>query len=62
MNKTNTIGIDLAKNTFHLCTQDSKGHILSKHKDWPQSVKTLSRNNGCQQDRIRILPHRALLV
>ena len=32
MNKTNTIGIDLAKNIFHLCTQDSKGHILTKQK------------------------------
>ncbi len=32
MNKTNTIGVDLAKNVFHLCTQDSKGHILCKTK------------------------------
>lgn len=32
MNKTNTIGIDLAKNVFHLCTQDSNGHILSRLK------------------------------
>ncbi len=32
MNKTNPIGIDRAKNVFHLCTQDSKGHILTKQK------------------------------
>ncbi len=32
MNKTNTIGIDLAKNVFHLCTQDGAGHNLSKTK------------------------------
>ena len=32
MNKTNTIGVDLAKNVFHLCVQDSTGHILEKIK------------------------------
>lgn len=32
MNKTNTIGVDLAKNVFHLCIQDNKGHILKKIK------------------------------
>ena len=32
MNKTNTIGIDLAKNVFHLCTQNRTGHILSRQK------------------------------
>ena len=32
MNKTNTIGVDLAKNVFHLCVQDSTGHILEKFK------------------------------
>jgi len=32
MNKTNTIGVDLAKNVFHLCVQDSRGHILDKIK------------------------------
>jgi len=32
MNKTNTIGVDLAKNVFHLCVQDSTGHNLEKRK------------------------------
>jgi len=32
MKQTNTIGIDLAKNVFHLCTQDTLGHNLSKTK------------------------------
>ena len=38
MNKTNTIGtigtigVDLAKNIFHLCIQDNSGHILNKTK------------------------------
>ncbi len=32
MNKINTIGIDLAKNVFHLCIQDTQGHILTKKK------------------------------
>jgi len=32
MNKTNTIGVDLAKNVFHLCIQNDKGHILKKIK------------------------------
>lgn len=32
MKQTNTIGIDLAKNVFHLCTQDTTGHNLSKTK------------------------------
>ncbi len=32
MNKINTIGVDLAKNVFHLCIQDNKGHILKKIK------------------------------
>lgn len=32
MNKINTIGVDLAKNVFHLCIQDSNGHILKKLK------------------------------
>ncbi|MEN8179608.1 MAG: IS110 family transposase [Pseudomonadota bacterium] len=32
MNKTNTIGVDLAKNVFHRCIQDTKGHILEKTK------------------------------
>jgi transposase len=32
MNKINTIGVDLAKNVFHLCIQDSNGHILKKIK------------------------------
>lgn len=32
MNQTNTIGVDLAKNIFHLCIQDPKGHILDKIK------------------------------
>ncbi len=32
MNKTNTIGIDLAKNVFHQCTQNTTGHNLSKTK------------------------------
>jgi transposase len=32
MCKTNTIGVDLAKNVFHQCTQDHKGHILNKTK------------------------------
>jgi len=32
MNKINTIGIDLAKNVFHLCIQDAQGHILTKKK------------------------------
>lgn len=32
MNKTNTVGVDLAKNVFHLCIQGSKGHILEKFK------------------------------
>jgi len=32
MHKTNTIGVDLAKNVFHQCTQDHKGHILNKAK------------------------------
>jgi len=32
MNKTNTIGVDLAKNVFHLHIQDSKGHVLQKLK------------------------------
>ena len=32
MNKTNTIGIDLAKHVFHLCTQDASGYNLSKIK------------------------------
>jgi len=41
MNKTNTItiGIDLAKNVFHLCTQDAKGHILKKTKLGRQQFK-----------------------
>ena len=30
MNNTNTVGVDLAKNTFHLCIQNSKGNILKK--------------------------------
>ncbi len=30
MNKINTVGVDLAKNTFHLCIQDDKGNILKK--------------------------------
>ena len=32
MSKTNTIGVDLAKNVFHLHIQDSKGHVLQKLK------------------------------
>ena len=32
MNKTNTIGVDLAKNVFHQCTQDQNGRILNKTK------------------------------
>ncbi len=32
MNKINTIGVDLAKNIFHLCTQDSRDHIIGKTK------------------------------
>ncbi len=32
MNKINTIGVDLAKNVFHLCVQDQTGHILNKNK------------------------------
>ncbi|MCF6256473.1 MAG: hypothetical protein L3J98_01500 [Gammaproteobacteria bacterium] len=32
MGKTNTIGVDLAKNVFHPCVQDSRGHILDKIK------------------------------
>jgi len=32
MNKTNMIGVDLAKNVFHLHIQDSKGHVLQKLK------------------------------
>ncbi len=32
MNKVNTIGVDLAKNVFHQCTQDHRGHILNKTK------------------------------
>ena len=32
MNKTNTIGIDLAKNVFHVCIQDHQGYILDKVK------------------------------
>jgi len=32
MNKTNTIGADLAKNVFHLHIQDPKGHVLQKFK------------------------------
>lgn len=32
MNKTNTIGIDLAKNVFHQCTQDPSGKVLNKSK------------------------------
>ena len=32
MNKTNTIGVDLAKNVFHLHIQDPKGHVLQKLK------------------------------
>jgi len=39
MNKTNTMGIDLAKNVFHLCTQDAKGHILKKTKLGRQQFK-----------------------
>ena len=30
MNKINTVGVDLAKNTFHLCIQDDKGNTLKK--------------------------------
>jgi len=32
MNKINTVGVDLAKNVFHLCTQDQRGHILHQKK------------------------------
>lgn len=32
MNKISTIGVDLAKNVFHLCTQDQRGHILHQSK------------------------------
>ena len=32
MNTTQTIGVDLAKNVFHLCIQDRGGHILEKLK------------------------------
>ncbi len=32
MNKINTIGVDLAKNVFHQCTQDHNGHVLNKTK------------------------------
>jgi transposase len=32
MNKTNTIGVDLAKHVFHLCVQDAQGHVLSTKK------------------------------
>ncbi|KKN66495.1 hypothetical protein LCGC14_0471000 [marine sediment metagenome] len=32
MNKTNTIGVDLAKNIFHLHIQDEKGHFIKKLK------------------------------
>jgi transposase len=30
MNNTNTVGVDLAKNTFHLCIQNNKGNIIKK--------------------------------
>jgi transposase len=32
MNKTNTIGVDLAKNVFHLRIQDGKGHFIEQVK------------------------------
>ncbi len=32
MNKSNTVGVDLAKNVFHLHIQDPKGHVLQKIK------------------------------
>lgn len=32
MNKTNTIGVDLAKNIFHLHIQDEKGYFIKKLK------------------------------
>ncbi len=32
MNKTNTIGVDLAKNVFHLRIQDDKGHFIKQVK------------------------------
>lgn len=32
MNKTNTIGIDLAKNIFHLCIHDGQGNQIQKLK------------------------------
>jgi len=30
MNNINTVGVDLVKNTFHLCIQNNKGNILKK--------------------------------
>ena len=32
MNKINTVGVDLAKNVFHLCAQDQSG-IFSTRKN-----------------------------
>lgn len=32
MNEINTVGVDLAKNVFHLCTKDQRGHILHQSK------------------------------
>ena len=34
MSKTNTIGVDLAKNVFHPRIQDDKGHFIKQVKLW----------------------------
>ena len=38
MNKTNTIGVDLAKNVFHLRIQDASGSFYQTSQTWTPPI------------------------